>query len=658
VRNKTRSISEPDLASSFDETGRSGSDAGAPHHLGGRLFPLSIRASFVVILLVPLLIVMGVSSTVIAHQLSTRRQAVSARQSSLTLDALLRARVDLYDEYIPSQAIAVARAYQVSPATLNSLLGVDVQADLVAARRAVDRQTVFGATGAFHAEYIKLTRLRRAIDHATASDGEVATLFNTIGSEITDQWQDTFNNLSYADASSDSPATKSRLAALDSSFGAFTSGLGEENLNGGGSLETLLTTTATPAQVQSLIVSHQQFTASTRSFPAALGPNGAAAWKSLADGPVATRFAAYVQTGIAAGLGHLAPPFATSSSEIGEIARVEVAWANSLTNVVLASSVDLRTATADQASSATHALIVAYALTSLLVVLALGAVLILSRQVRRPLDHIVAAATSVQEGELDIPALDESGPKELALASAAFNEMASTLRAVQAQAIALSGGDLDNPVLRRQLPGRTGAALQTALNQLHRSVRAGETEREVLLERATRDSLTGLLNRGAALEALTLDLAAVRRSRGKLVLTLFFIDLDDLKTINDSIGHDGGDVAIRAVAEALRFTTRASDVIARFGGDEFVVGWLGNPLSDVPEELARRISAHVAQSEIATPAGPVTLACSIGVAVSRPSDSTVETLIERADRALYDAKTDGRGQIRWFGRTGSAISLA
>ena len=517
---------------------------------------------------------------------------------------------------------------------------------------------VFGVTGAFHTEHMQLAQLRRSIDHTTASGKEVAALFNRIGSEITDQWQDTFNNLSYADASADSPTTKDRLTALNSSFGAFTAGLGEENLEGGGSLETLLTAAATPAQVQSLIVSNQQFMASTRSFPASLGPHGAAAWKSLADSSVATQFAGYVQTGIAVGLGHLAPPFATSSSEIGEIGRVEVAWANSLTGVVLASSVDLRNATGAQANSATRALALTYGLTALLVVLALGAVLILSRQVRRPLDRIVAAATSVQDGELDIPALDESGPKELALASAAFNEMASTLRAVQAQAIALSSGNLDNPVLRRQLPGRTGAALQTALDQLHRSVRAGETEREALLEKATRDSLTGLLNRGAALEALTLDLAAVRRSRGKLVLTLFFIDLDDLKMINDSIGHDGGDVAIRAVAEALKVTTRASDVIARFGGDEFVVGWLGNPESDVPQELANRISAHVAQSEIGTPGGAMALACSIGVAVSEPSDGTVETLIERADRALYDAKSEGRGQIRWFGRTTSALSRA
>jgi len=654
VRNKTKAQS----AAPTDEHSRSSSDAGASRHLGNGLFPLSIRTLFVVILIVPLLIVMGVSWTVVARQLSTRRHAESARQSSLTLDALLRARVDLYDEYIPSQAIVVARAYQVSPATLNSLLGVNVQSELVAARRTVDRLVVFGATGAYHTEYAQLTDLRRGIDHATASGNEVAAVFNQIGSKITDRWQATFNSLSRADESSDSPITKARLSALDSSFGALTSGLGEENLSGGGSLETLLTATATPAQVQSLIVSHEQFVTSTRSFPASLGPHASAAWISLTDGPIATRFDSYVQTGIAVGLGHLVPPFATNSTEIGEIGRVEVAWASSLTDVVLASSVDLRTATVDQANSATHALIVTYTLTSLLLVLALGAVRILSRQVRRPLDRIVAAATSVQEGELDIPTLDESGPRELALASAAFNEMASTLRAVQAQAIALSGADLDNPILRRQLPGRTGAALQTALNQLHYSVQAGEAEREALLERATRDSLTGLLNRGAALEALKLDLAAVRRSRGELNLTLFFIDLDGLKAINDSVGHDGGDIAIRAVADALRATTRASDVIARFGGDEFVVGWLGSPDSDVPEELAGRIAAHVAQSEIRTPEGAMALACSIGVAVSEPSDSSIETLIERADRALYGAKADGRGQIRWFGRTASAVLQA
>ena len=143
MRNNIRNIGKANSAVACHETSHSSSHAA--DHLGHRLFPLSIRTSFVVILLVPLLIVMGVSSTVVARQLSTRRQAESASQSSLTLDALLRARVDLYDEYIPSQAIVVARSYQVTPAALNSLLGVNVEAELLAARRAVDRQLPFVA---------------------------------------------------------------------------------------------------------------------------------------------------------------------------------------------------------------------------------------------------------------------------------------------------------------------------------------------------------------------------------------------------------------------------------------------------------------------------------------------------------------------------------
>ena len=181
-------------------------------------------------------------------------------------------------------------------------------------------------------------------------------------------------------------------------------------------------------------------------------------------------------------------------------------------------------------------------------------------------------------------------------------------------------------------------------------MRSGQREREALFERATRDSLTGLLNRGAALEALELDLASVRRTQGEQVLTLFFIDLDDLKSINDTIGHDGGDAAIVAVADALRATTRASDVAARFGGDEFLVGWMGSRGSLVPARLAERISDHVAAAHIGSTAHPVALACSIGMAVSEPSDTTIGMLIERADEALYDAKARGKGQTRWFGQ--------
>ena len=250
-----------------ETSSRPASDARTRHHLGSRLFPLSIRTSFVVFLLVPLLIVLGVASTVVGHQLSTGDQADATRQSSLTLDQLLRARVDLYDEYIPSQAIVVARTYQVSPATLNSLLGTDVQTELTDSRETVDRQSSFGAAGEFRGEQAQLVQLRRGIDDGTASASDVATLFNQIGSEVDDRWQFISNRLSTTGASSDSPATKNRLNALGLSFSAFTSGLGEENLQGGGSLETLLTSAATPAQVQNLVVSHASSWSPRARFP-------------------------------------------------------------------------------------------------------------------------------------------------------------------------------------------------------------------------------------------------------------------------------------------------------------------------------------------------------------------------------------------------------
>ncbi len=604
--------------------------------------------------LVPLALAVALAGTTVGHQLSSLRQAVAVRRSSLDLDAVLRARTGVYAEYVASQSEVTAHAYGVTPAALDALLGVNVHHQLVSARRAVDRQALFQPGGAFHPGFTQLERLRTSIDRSTATPAQVTAVFDGLDTTIEDRWRNTFARETAASNGTDSSATRERLSALGSSFTTFTSGVSEESFRGGGSLESVLTATATADQVQNLIDSRQQYEDATRSFPRSLGPRATAAWSALERGAQTRAFSGDVQTAIAAGLNHQAPPGFNDSTRIGPIARSEVAWANSLATLVLASSADLRAASAQQSRAATEDLVVTLVLTLLAVALVVAATIVLTRRVRRPLDEIVEAAESVQRGELDFPRLDETGPKELALAAAAINEMASTLRAVQAQADALAEGDLDNPVLGRQLPGRTGAALQTTLNQLHRSVQTNESEREALFEQATRDSLTGLLNRGAALEALGLDLAAARRSLGELRLTLFYIDLDNLKAINDSIGHDGGDAAIRAVADTLRSTTRASDVIARFGGDEFIVGWLGSRDSQVPAMLATRIGIQVARHQVGDPAHPITLTCSIGVASSEPSDLTVEPLIDRADHALYEAKAHGKGQARWFRHPGRA----
>jgi diguanylate cyclase (GGDEF)-like protein len=222
--------------------------------------------------------------------------------------------------------------------------------------------------------------------------------------------------------------------------------------------------------------------------------------------------------------------------------------------------------------------------------------------------------------------------------------MASTLRAIEAHAVALAGDDLDNEVLQSPLPGLTGRALQATLDQLRETMRANEVQRDLLQERATHDSLTNLLNRGAASEALHRDFARARREG--VALAVLYIDLDGLKTINDTFGHEGGDAAIRTVAEALRATARRSDIVARFGGDEFVVSC---PVAGGEPEavaLAERIRQALTTTVTEVGDNRVDVSCSIGIAVSVPTDLDIEALLRRADQALYAAKSQGGAQVR------------
>jgi diguanylate cyclase (GGDEF)-like protein len=256
------------------------------------------------------------------------------------------------------------------------------------------------------------------------------------------------------------------------------------------------------------------------------------------------------------------------------------------------------------------------------------------------------ASRSVRAGDFDIPPLDVTGPKELSQATRAFNDMSSTLCAVQAHAVALSATNLDDPVLRTPLPGETGRALQETLTTLSESIHENQAQRALLAERATHDSLTGLLNRGAVIEFLDRDLASVHRDGTSL--GILFIDLDGLKQINDTHGHEAGDAALVTIARALETTTRKSDAVARLGGDEFIVGRLGEFNPDGLTQLADRILRKVT-GQIATIGDTqIVVSCSIGIAISEPLDTEIDSIIHRADMALYWAKVHGRGQAVWF----------
>ncbi|MCS6876743.1 MAG: GGDEF domain-containing protein [Geminicoccaceae bacterium] len=163
-----------------------------------------------------------------------------------------------------------------------------------------------------------------------------------------------------------------------------------------------------------------------------------------------------------------------------------------------------------------------------------------------------------------------------------------------------------------------------------------------LEELARRDSMTGLLNRGAFFEAAE---AAIRRARGNgRPLTLLVLDVDHFKAVNDSYGHAAGDEALRLIARTLLAATRRSDVVGRLGGEEFGV-LLEGAAPDEAALVADRILSAVRLLDFEQGGERVPLSASAGLAALEPG-LDLDGLFARADAALYAAKRAGRGRAR------------
>jgi diguanylate cyclase (GGDEF)-like protein len=204
---------------------------------------------------------------------------------------------------------------------------------------------------------------------------------------------------------------------------------------------------------------------------------------------------------------------------------------------------------------------------------------------------------------------------------------------VKARALDLGAVDyLQKPFSERELRARIERTLRLARSQ------------SALRELAQTDPLTGLANLRAFRARLAEEVKRARRYRTPL--TCVMADMDNLKPVNDTLGHSAGDRAIAAVAAVIRAQLRETDFGARYGGDEFVL-LLPHTDEDEGRVLAERICARLKATPLELSGRRIAIGASFGLAClsERSPDQTAEDLVRAADSALYRAKGAGRGRV-------------
>jgi diguanylate cyclase (GGDEF)-like protein len=216
--------------------------------------------------------------------------------------------------------------------------------------------------------------------------------------------------------------------------------------------------------------------------------------------------------------------------------------------------------------------------------------------------------------------------------------------------VALPGADgeargviwADDPA-DRLLPGRERLqALRLFADQAAAALEAAG-DYEDTSHRADHDPLTGLANRATLSGRLRHALQRVKRAEGSVAV--LFIDLDNFKRANDSLGHAAGDELLRVTAARIDEAVRPGDTVARFGGDEFVALCEDVAGPDEAMDIAERLRVILAEP-IPLAAGVAHVTASIGVALPDRPDRSAEMLLQAADRAMYEAKAAGRDAAR------------
>ncbi len=446
-----------------------------------------------------------------------RQNAEIVAKDATALQVVASARAQMNSLEVPLSAVSYAAQLGISEPVLDTLLhpAVPFSTQLAQGTATIAGFPTYTSTPTLRADVSQLQAMIPKVASQSISFNDVHAFLTKMATDIDNIWYKDYNRLQSDVASWQPPGSfEVHASALRQTYQAFLAG-GQEIEGAIFVLEGI-----GPADSkQVLIQAAGDYQTATSEFAGELSPKAEQAWRHLQTDPSDQHFSATIQQGLTVALTGAKPPFVDNTTFAGASMTPGIHYLSDVNRLVTAASQDLHDTALAQASAASGRLVGELLFLALLALVGFGGVVVGGRVLIRPLKRLAAAALQAHSGDFDLERLPDSGPREVVTTTEAFNDMASTLKAVEAKAVALAAEDLSDPELLIPLPGRTGHALQASVDTLAVRIREREVQRQLLHEAATHDSLTGLLNRAAVFEFLTHDVSR-RREAGETVAVL------------------------------------------------------------------------------------------------------------------------------------------
>lgn len=547
-------------------------------------------------------------------------------------------------EVFASYLLVGGTVFKLNPAVMSIIVGSDIPTALREARTQLD--TTLGRLPAdfpLHRLAAALVRLRPAIDAGTATPDQFGDATVRSGTDVRMALQGQFDRLrlqlsgSRGTARLEHAVDDVNLAvalvdAIASQHGALLA------LQGG------VKAAAGVNQMSALVRRNDEFQRLADQVTRRAGPRLQARWQRFA-GTETNRAvtSALADTEQRAVVGDITP---VPLQQLGGLLRQVTERLDDAFGLIDEANAELIDAATSLDRSASADATYTLAIAALVSIAAVLAVIVVKRRIVEPLRALEGASTVVQAGELPEEQLAVAGPREVAIATEAFNGLIATLDTISQQAEALAGGALDAEVLDLPAPGRLGASIQGSVERLQDSITAQATLASQLAYDATHDRLTHLSNRSAATDALEGHLQAGRP------VTVALVALDGFKAANDAFGHTVGDRALAGLAARLGARRDGDTMVARWGGDEFLI------VSPARSDAEAAELGHAIMAEIGGPldigTATVRLGASVGVVPPSAELDSVGEILRAVNMATRRAKTAGRGMLQLFDATARA----